>query len=141
MNENERNMVQAQVNMIYAQFKQRVADGRKKDTTYIDSIGQGRVWTGRRAKEIGLIDRFGGLDDAIKSAAQMAKLSEYSIREYPEPRNIFEQIFGKSDPLNYLGKMREEMGDENFKVYLELKRVREMTNTAQARLPFQFFIN
>ena len=141
MNENERNMVQAQVNMIYAQFKQRVADGRKKDTAYIDSIGQGRVWTGRRAKEIGLIDRFGGLDDAIKSAAQMAKLSEYSIREYPEPRNIFEQIFGKSDPLNYLGKMREEMGDENFKVYLELKRVREMTNTAQARLPFQFFIN
>jgi protease-4 len=141
MNESEKKMVQAQVNMIYAQFKQRVADGRKKDTAYIDSIGQGRVWTGRRAKDIGLIDRFGGLNDAIKSAAAMAKLSEYSIREYPEPRNIFEQIFGKNDPLNYLGQMKEEMGEENFKIYLELKRVKEMTNTVQARLPFQFFIH
>jgi protease-4 len=141
MNESEKRMVQAQVNMIYTQFKQRVADGRKKDTAYIDSIGQGRVWTGRRAKEIGLIDRFGGLDDAIKSAAAMAKLSEYSIREYPEPRNIFEQLFGKNDPLNYLGQMKQEMGEENFKIYLELKRVKEMTNTVQARLPFQFFIH
>ncbi len=141
MNENEKRMVQAQVNMIYAQFKQRVADGRKKDTAYIDTIGQGRVWTGKRAKDIGLIDRFGGLNDAIKSAAAMAKLSEYSIREYPEPRNIFEQLFGKSDPLNYLGQMKQELGEENFKVYLELKRVKEMTNTVQARLPFEFFIH
>ena len=141
LNEPEKRMVQAQVDMIYAQFKQKVADGRKRDTSYIDSIGQGRVWTGRRAKDIGLIDRFGGLDDAIKSAAAMAKLSEYSVREYPEPRNIFEQVFGKSDPLNYLGKMRQEMGEENFKVYLELKRVKEMTNTIQARLPFQFFFH
>ena len=71
----------------------------------------------------------------------MAKLSEYSIHEYPEPRNIFEQLFGKSDPLNYLGKIREELGEDNFKVYLELKRVRELTNTVQARLPFQFFFH
>ena len=141
LNENERKMVQAQVDMIYSQFKQKVADGRKKDTAYIDSIGQGRVWAGTRAKEIGLIDRFGGLDDAVKSAASMAKLSEYSVREYPEPRNIFEQLFGKSDPLNYRGKMKQEMGEENFKIYQELKRVKELTNGVQARLPFQFFFH
>ncbi len=141
LNEKEKQLVQANVNMIYTQFKQRVADGRKKDTTYVDSIAQGRVWTGVRAKEIGLIDRFGGIDDAIKSAATMAKLKEYRIREYPEPKNIFDQLFGKADPLNYADKMKEELGAENYKIYLEMKRVKEMSNTVQARLPFQFFIH
>jgi len=140
MNEKEKKLVQANVDMIYAQFKQRVADGRKKDTAYVDSIAQGRVWTGMRAKEIGLIDRFGGIEDAIHSAATMAKLTEYRVTEYPEPQNIFEQIFGKSDPLNYAKKMKEELGAENYKIYLEIKQVKEMSNTVQARLPFQFFI-
>jgi protease IV len=141
LNDNEKRLVQANVNMIYTQFKQRVADGRKKDTAYVDSIAQGRVWTGVRAKDIGLIDRFGGLEDAIKSAAAMAKLTDYSVREYPESKNIFEQFFGKSDPLNYAEKMKTELGEENYKIYLEMKRVKEMSNTVQARLPFQFFIH
>ena len=141
MNEKEKQLVQANVNMIYAQFKQRVADGRKRDTAYIDSIAQGRVWTGLRAKEIGLIDRFGGIDDAIQSAAAMAKLKEYRIREYPEPKNIFDQLFGKADPMNYADKMKSELGEENYKIYQEMKRVKEMNNTVQARLPFQFFIH
>lgn len=141
LNENEKKMVQANVDMIYSQFKQRVAEGRKKDTAYIDGIAQGRVWTGARAKDIGLIDRFGGLDDAIQSAAAMAKLTDYSIREYPEPKNIFDQLFGKSDPLNYNDKMKQELGEENYKLYLEMKNVKEMSNTVQARLPFQFFIH
>ncbi|MEI9910743.1 MAG: signal peptide peptidase SppA [Bacteroidota bacterium] len=84
MNENERKMIQAEIEMIYTQFKQRVADGRKIDTAYVDSIAQGRVWTGTRAKGIGLIDRFGGIDEAVKCAARMAKLTNYRVNEYPE---------------------------------------------------------
>jgi protease-4 len=141
MNDHEKRLVQANVDMIYSQFKQRVADGRKKDTAFIDSIAQGRIWTGLRAKDIGLIDRFGGIDDAIKSAAAMAGLTDYSIREYPEPKNILDQLFGKSDPLNYADKMKTELGEENYKIYLEMKQVRQMSNTVQARLPFQFFIH
>ena len=137
----KKRLVQANVNMIYSQFKQRVADGRKKDTAYVDSIAQGRVWTGIRAKDIGLIDRFGGIEDAIKSAAAMAKLTDYSVREYPESKSIIEQVFGKADPLNYADKMKTELGEENYKIYLEMKRVKEMSNTVQARLPFQFFIH
>lgn len=140
LNEKERKLVQANVDLIYSQFKQRVAEGRKKDTSYIDSIAQGRVWTGTRAKDIGLIDRFGGLDDAIQSAAAMAKLKEYSIWEYPEPKNVFDQLFGKADPLNYNDKMKEELGEENYKIYIEMKRIKEMSNTVQARLPFRFFV-
>ncbi|MGK2861301.1 MAG: signal peptide peptidase SppA [Chitinophagaceae bacterium] len=140
LNEKEKSMIQANVDMIYSQFKQRVADGRKKDTAYVDSIAQGRVWTGKRAIEIGLIDRFGGIEDAIRSAASIAKLTDFRIVEYPEPQNIFEQIFGKQDPLNYTDKMKMELGEENFKIYQEIKRIKEMSNTVQARLPFQFFI-
>jgi protease-4 len=141
MNENEKKMIQAEIDMIYSQFKQRVADGRKIDIAFVDSIGQGRVWTGIRAKDIGLIDRFGGIDDAVKCAARMAKITDHRVREYPEPKNIFDQIFGKEDPMNFTKKLKEEMGEENYKIYLELKKVKEISNTVQARLPFQFFIH
>jgi protease-4 len=140
MNDNEKKIIQAEIETIYSQFKQRVADGRKLDIAFVDSIAQGRVWTGARAKGIGLIDRFGGIDDAIQCAARMAKLSDYRLKEYPEPENIFDRILGKKDPMNYTSKLKEEMGDDNYKIYLELKRVKELTNTAQARLPFEFFI-
>jgi protease IV len=141
MSEKEKQIVQTNVDLIYSQFKQRVADGRKKDTAYVDSIAQGRVWTGLRAKDIGLIDRFGGIEDAIKSAATMAKLTDYRVAEYPEPKNIFDRLFGKEDPLSYNDKLKKELGAENYTLYLEMKRVKEMSNTVQARLPFQFFIH
>jgi protease-4 len=140
MTENEKRMVQTEVDLIYAQFKQRVAEGRKRDTAYIETIAQGRVWTGLRAKEIGLIDRFGGIQDAIRAAASMAKLTEYKIREYPEPDNIFETLFGKDEPAAFSGKIKEELGDENYNLYMELKRVKEMCNTPQARLPFNYIL-
>jgi len=140
LKENEKQMIQDEIERIYAMFKQRVADGRKLDVGMVDSIGQGRVWTGMRAKEIGLIDRFGGIDDAVKCAARMAKLSNYHVREFPETTNIFDRILGKKDPLNYQDKVKEEMGEENYQIYTELKKVKEMSNSAQARLPFQFFI-
>ncbi|WP_457825505.1 S49 family peptidase, partial [Staphylococcus aureus] len=61
---------------------------------YIDSIAQGRVWTGVRAKEIGLVDRIGTLQDAIEAAASLAKVGakDYRIKEYPEKKTFFQQI-------------------------------------------------
>ncbi len=141
MNEKEKALVQVNIEMIYSLFKQRVAEGRKKDTAYIDSIAQGRVWTGVRAKEIGLIDRFGGIEDAIKAAAAKANISDYSVREYPEPRSILDRIFGGSDPINYADKIKSELGDDQYRIYQEMKRVKEMSNSIQARLPFEFFIH
>lgn len=141
MNENEKKMIQSEIEVTYMQFKQRVADGRKKDMAFVDSIAQGRVWTGKRAIDIGLIDRFGGIDDAVKCAARMAKLTDYRVREFPEPLNFFDQLLGKKDPMNYTKALKEEMGEENYKIYLELKRVKELSGSVQARLPFQFFIH
>jgi protease-4 len=141
LNGKEKTLVQASVDLIYSQFKQRVADGRKIDTAYVDSIAQGRVWTGSRAKDIGLIDRFGGIEDAVRSAGAMAKLVDYQVREYPEPKNILEQIFGSAEPMSYSKRMKEELGAENYKIYLEMKRAKDMSNTIQTRLPFEFFIH
>lgn len=138
LNEQEQKMMQKSVDLIYTQFKQRVADGRKLDTAFVDSIAQGRVWTGYRAKEIGLIDRFGGLNDAIHCAARLAKLSSFQLKEYPEPENFIEQIFGRSDPMSFSDKMKQEIGVENYIIYEELKRVKEMTSGVQARLPFKW---
>jgi protease-4 len=140
LNENEKKMVQHSIEITYEQFKKRVADGRKKDTAYIDSIAQGRVWSGDNAIKIGLVDRFGGLQDAVNCAARLAKITDYRLREFPVPQNIFDRIFGSSSD-NYSAKMKTELGDENFRIYQEMLRIRQMTNTTQARLPFQFFIH
>lgn len=136
----EKKMVQHSIEMTYQQFKKRVADGRKKDTAYVESIAQGRVWIGNDAIANGLIDRFGGLQDAIDCAARLAKTSDYRLKELPEPENIFDRILGSS-PDNYSSKIKAELGAENFKIYSELVRIRQMTNTTQTRLPFEFLIH
>ena len=96
LSENEKKMVQRSIERTYSQFKERVANGRKKDTSFIESIAQGRVWSGDDAIKIGLIDHFGGLQDAIDCAARLAKTSDYRLREFPQPQNIFDRIFGSS---------------------------------------------
>ena len=141
MNENEKKMVQAEIDNIYAVFKKRVADARKKDTVYIDSIAQGRVWTGQRALDIGLIDKFGGLNEAVQCAARMAKISDYYLREYPEPVNFLDQLFGRSTPMNFNNQLKEELGEENYKLFDEMRKIREISGKMQARLPFSFSVN
>jgi protease-4 len=141
LNENEKQMVQHSIDIIYEQFKKRVADGRKKNVAYIDSIAQGRVWSGAYAIQIGLIDRFGGLQDAIDCAARMAKLSDYRLKELPQPQSFFERIFGSASSDAYSSKIKNELGEENYKIFDEVRHINEMTNKAQTRLPFSFFIH
>jgi protease-4 len=141
MTENEKKILQAEIENIYAVFKKRVADARKKDISFIDSIAQGRVWTGQRAIQIGLIDKFGGINDAVAAAARMAKLPEYYLREYPEPVDFFDQLLGKTDPMNYNNKLKEELGEENFRIFNEMRKVQQISGKAQAKLPFDFLIN
>ena len=142
MSENEKEFVQQNIDEIYLNFKQRVADGRKKPIEFVDSIAQGRVWSGARAIQNGLVDKFGGLQDAVECAARMAKLSDYRLREYPEVQNVFDRLFGRSTENTFKDKtLREELGEDQYKIYKEMLRVKDMTNSAQARLPFEFFVN
>jgi protease IV len=140
MNEAEKQIAQNGVNRIYMQFKTRVATGRKKDVNYIDSIAQGRVWSGNDGLRLGLVDRMGSLQDAINCAARMAKVTSYGLKEYPESRSWLDNLIHKqkSEPA---AMMREQLGEEQYKIYTEMIRLKEMTNSTQARVPFQFFIH
>ncbi len=86
--------------MYYDEFVPRVARGRGRDPEYIDSIGQGRVWTGAQAKEKGLVDEIGGLDKAVEVARQLANIpADKGVRRVilPYPRNFFDNLFGSSN--------------------------------------------
>jgi protease-4 len=139
MNEAEKKQAQMGVDRIYLQFKQRVAQGRKKDINYIDSIAQGRVWSGKDALDKGLIDRIGSLEDAINSAAKLAKVSSYGTREYPESGNWLENLFGKNK-TEPAAMMKQQLGDDNYRIYQQMIRIKEMTNGVQARLPYEFIV-
>lgn len=93
-------MVEGANNIYYGSFVPKVAKGRGKDDEYINSIGQGRVWTGTQAKENGLIDEFGGLEKAIDIAKQLANLpADKDVRRvvFPAPKPFFENWFGSDD--------------------------------------------
>ena len=87
-------------NFYWNQFLPKVARGRGKDVEYVNSVAQGRVWTGQQAKERGLVDEFGGLDRAVEVAKELANIpADRGVQRvvYPEPRTLFQQFFGDDD--------------------------------------------
>jgi len=141
LNEVEKRFFQSATDSIYHTFKTRVAEGRKKDIVYIDSIAQGRVWTGTRGKEIGLVDRIGTLQDAIVSAAKMADVKEYKLKEYPERKTLLEQVMSSYKKAIKTNLIKEEIGEQQLRALQELKKVKQMVGTPQARLPFSVSIH
>lgn len=87
-----REHIQRSIEHTYNEFTQKVADGRKKSRAAIDSIGQGRVWTGSEALQIGLVDELGSLEDAINYAAKMAKTDQYRVVDFPQYENNLQDV-------------------------------------------------
>lgn len=136
----QRTFIQNEIDTIYHDFKTRVSEGRKLDIVFVDSIGQGRIWSGQRALGLRLIDRVGGMQDAIDCAARMAKVKEYRLREYPEPKGFFDKVFG-GYKQSYNGKlMKEELGEDGMKLYNAIRRIKTYAGSTQTRLPFDFSI-
>ncbi len=88
--------IQKSIERGYGEFTTRVATGRGMTVEQVDSIGQGRVWLGEKAIELGLVDKIGGIDVAIREAARLAELDEYSVIDLTEQTDLFEEIFGFS---------------------------------------------
>lgn len=136
----ERAILQNSVNHGYDDFTKAVAQGRGKTQAYINSIGQGRVWTGSQALKIGLVDRLGNINDAIHSAAKMAKLKEYRLVPYPEQKSIYAK-FGESLSTDMkIRTLKTELG-ENYRYYEQIKGITQMMRTPQARMPYDIVIN
>ncbi len=139
LDEKEKQVIQSGVERIYNQFKHRVAEGRRKEVSYIDSIAQGRVWSGRDALQIGLVDRLGDLDDAIACAARMAKVDKFGLKEFPQKESWLKSFVDrkKTEPSAII---KENIGAENYRVFLQMKKIKELTGSIQARMPFEIII-
>ena len=120
----ERDVIQREVEKIYDDFIGKVAEGRKMTKAQVDSIGQGRVWSGIDAKKIGLVDEFGGLDKAIAEAAKMANLKEYRLQSLPKQKEPFQAIIEELNGETSTYFAKHFLGDE----YVYYKRIKEITS-------------
>lgn len=129
------------VERIYKTFITHVAVGRKMTVAQVDSIGQGRVWSGSQALKIGLVDKIGGLDDAIKEAASLSKTKKYSTQNFPEFEKDMNDIF-KNFPFAKSKEsfIKEELGEETYRLMEKLKKV-QARKGVQAMMPFEITIH
>lgn len=137
----ERVLVQGAIDTIYNDFKTRVANGRHKDMEYVDSIAQGRVWSGAMGLKLGLVDRLGTLQDAVDCAARMAKTKNYRLAEYPEPKNILELLMARYKRTSGMkAAVKEELGEDGYRSWITLKKIKSMIGVTETRLPFDLNI-
>ena len=135
----QRALIQRHVERGYDIFLSRVAEGRHMTKAQVDSVGQGRVWLGRKAQTLGLVDKLGGLDVAIQEAASLAKLSDYSV-DYGVTRvNVWEELFRSTSPSNeFIARLRSAfLTDEERKAIRIMQGVTRYSGI-QARLPYDF---
>jgi protease-4 len=132
-------VLQAEIENIYSSFVAKVAEGRHLSKETVDSIGQGRVWSGKDAKQIGLIDDFGGFERAIEVAVELAKIKNYSLIYLPEQKEPIQELIDQLTGNETQTVLEKEMG-EYYKYYQYLKEIQQMKGV-QARMPFEISIN
>ena len=135
-NSQEMQYMQRYVDRGYINFLDIVADGRKMKRDEVDAIAQGRVWLAKDALSIKLVDQLGSLDDAIKKAAELAKVEQYHSAPYPAPASWIEQLLNDQKKKSYLdGELREVLG-ELYQPFVELRRDMQ-SSRLQAKLPYR----
>jgi protease IV len=137
-------IIQASVDRIYDQFLTKVSDSRKLQKSKVAEIAQGRVWSGIQAKQLGLVDELGGLQDAIRAAADRAKLGEdWQIEEFPKPRSfeerLLESLIGSSvEESTATDPLTNEM--KKFQTQFETLKSMNDPKDVYLRLPFDLLI-
>jgi len=126
---------QKMVDETYAVFTQRVADGRKLWLSFVDSIGQGRVWSGVDALNLGLVDTLGGLDIAILKAAQLANIEKYSTVEYPKMKNFYQEFVEALFDAKISNRLQKSALYETYLYFQYMESALELKGI-QARLPY-----
>ncbi|MBP6575504.1 MAG: signal peptide peptidase SppA, partial [Flavobacteriales bacterium] len=144
LTEEEKGIIQGWVDDFYSTFKQRVSDGRKAagvaqmDMAMVDSIGQGRVWTGTDAMARGLVDEMGGLEDAIAEAEKLAGLSHAKVVNYPVEEDFFEQLMEDLSMQSKTWAAQQMLGTD-AETAAQLKKIADVKRISgiQARMPFE----
>lgn len=140
LSDSERGLLIASVDQIYGTFKERVSKGRNMSIDMVDSVGQGRVWSGKDALELGLVDVLGGLDDAIAIAKDMAGIEgEYRIVEYPELENPIEKLIQDFTGGMQAKVMEDKLGE--LSRYFDLLEKSKSMQGLQTRLEYDLIID
>lgn len=134
MREDEKALIQRSVEHTYDLFLTRCADGRGMTKAEIDSIGQGRIWTGEQALERGLVDKLGGMDDAIKEAATLAELTDYSVTYADGPKDFFTKYMEKKMDEVKVSMIKNMLGDE-YELFSTIRKAKTEKGII-ARMPF-----
>jgi protease-4 len=135
----ERKYILDGIQHVYNEFITKVGQGRKMDTARVDSIGQGRVWSGIDGKAIGLVDDLGGIGDAIAYAAKQAKLENYRLIALPKQKDPFSTLFSDLVTEEQISLLQATMGD-HYRQYQELRGLLQ-SKGIQARMPYDVFFN
>lgn len=139
VDKNEAEVIQAEVENVYNTFIGRVAEGRRLAVAQVDSVGQGRVWSGVDAKNIGLVDELGGIEKAITIAAKKAKLLEYRTVELPHQKDFLDELMDELSGKAEAAIMVKNLGPE-YELFMRVKKMAQQKGV-QARLPFEMLIN
>lgn len=134
MREEEKAILQAYIEDGYDLFLTRCSEGRGIPKDSLDLIAQGRVWTGNQALEIGLVDALGGIELAIKEAADLAGLESYSTSDYPRKKDFFQTLMDSKKEEMATKLMKEYLGSE-YKTFQMIKSIKEQ-DCIQARMPY-----
>ena len=134
MNSYEKEVMQMSIEEIYSDFVNKVSEGRKMSFASVDSIGQGRVWSGVSAIKVGLVDEIGGLNEALKGASELAGLDKYSIRELPEAEDAYARILSQLGGDIKMQILKKELG-ESAKYFNIVEEIRDLSGI-QARMPY-----
>lgn len=140
LDEGTKGTIQESVENIYKVFVGRVATGRNMKFEAVDSIAQGRVWTGADALKIGLVDKIGGMGDALKEAAKLANIKEYKTVDFPSYEKKFGDFFGGMPFMQSKESfIKEEVGEENYQMIEQIRRMSAQRGM-QALLPYEINI-
>jgi protease IV len=135
-----RAQTQESVERVYSTFVNRVATGRKMTFQQVDAIGQGRVWSGADALKIGLVDKIGGLNDAIAEAASLSKIKDYKTKNLPDFKTDFKDAFKNFPFASTKAEMiSEEIGKENYDILQKIKKITSRKGV-QVVMPFDLNI-
>lgn len=135
------NLMTRSVEGTYKRFVHFVTQNRKKSFEDIDAVGGGRVWSGTRAKQIGLVDELGSLEDAVKFAAQKANLKKYNVSSYPKKMTAFEQIFSDLNEDDISARViKNKIGKANYEI-LEQITDKKLKSEVKMEMPYQIKIN
>lgn len=134
MREDEKIVMQSYVERGYDLFVKRCAEGRNMTPEAINKVGQGRVWTGNQALELGLVDALGGIEDAIQAAADLANVSNYKVVNYPAPVSFIESFLNVSKDDLATEFVKSQLGTD-YNIFENIKEVKQY-DYLQARMPY-----